>query len=343
MNGEGNKIAPFLTICIATYERAERLRKTVECILAQVPGPEVELLVVDGASRDHTGQIMESFISRFGFVRYLCLPRKGGVDNDFRKGLEDARGKYVWFFCDDDFLADSAVEKVLDALHTHAPEVLVVNAEARDENCGEVLNENLLRIGTNRIYTRDQQLEFFRDVVAYITYIGAVVIRRELWLQRPHHRYSGSELAHIGMIFGEPLPGIAVVIGEPLVRLSQFSSQWSSRAFRIWMINWPGLIWSFDWIPERFRRAIVPRYPWRNIPKLIVLRAVGDYDMEKYHTHVRPLEKNLLYRSATRVAALIPRRPLRLLVLACYAIFLPARKQRIFQLKRSKIATGQES
>ena len=342
MSGERKGVAPFLTICIATYERAEQLRRTVECILAQLPGPEVELLVVDGASRDHTARVMESFVSRSRLVRYLRLASKGGVDNDFRKGLEDARGKYVWFFCDDDFLADTAVEKVLAALHTHSPEVLIVNGEARDEKCGEVLNENLLRIRGGRIYAQDRQLEFFRDVVAYITYIGAVVIRRELWLQRPHQRYSGSELAHIGMIFHESLPGIAVVIGEPLVRLSQFSSQWSSRAFRIWMINWPGLIWSFDWIPERIRRAIVPRYPWRNIPKLIILRAVGDYDLEKYTTQVRPLEKNFLYRAVTRAVALIPRRPVRLLVLACYSMFLPGRKQRIFQLKRSRFAPGQE-
>jgi len=335
MSGTANELTPFLTICIATYERAERLRRTVDCILAQLPGPEVELLVVDGASRDDTGRVMESFASRSKLVRYLRLSQKGGVDNDFRKGLEDARGKYVWFFCDDDFLADDAVEKVLGALRSHSPEVLIVNGEARDEECGEILNENLLGITGVRIYTQDRQLEFFRDVVAYITYIGAVVIRRELWLQRPHQRYSGSELAHIGMIFHEPLPGIAVVLGEPLVRLSQFSSQWSARAFGIWMINWPGLVWSFDWIPDRSKLAIVPRYPWRNIPKLIVLRAVGDYDLAKYRTHVLPIEKNLLYRIASRMVASIPRRPVRWLILACYSMFLPGRRQRIFQLRRS--------
>ncbi len=342
MSDERKEVAPFLTICIATYERAQQLRKTAECILAQLAGPEVELLVVDGASRDHTARVMESFVSRSALVRYLRLASKGGVDNDYCKGLEAARGKYVWFFCDDDFLVESAVEKVLEALRTHAPEVLIVNAQALDEKCGEVLNENLLGIRSNRIYAQDQQPEFFRDVAAYITYIGAVVIRRELWLQRPHQRYSGSELAHIGMIFHEPLPGNAMVIGEPLIRLRQFSGQWASRAFRIWMINWPGLIWSLDWIPQRIRRAIVPRYPWRNIPKLIVLRAVGDYDLEKYTVQVRPLEKNFLYRAMARAVALIPRRPVRLLVLACYAMFLPGRKQRIFQLRRSRFAPGQE-
>ena len=69
----------------------------------------------------------------------------------------------------------------------------------------------------------------------------------------------GSELAHVGVIFHEPLPQGALTTAETLVRLRLLSSQWTARSFRIWMINWPRLVWSLEWPPPGARSSVVYR------------------------------------------------------------------------------------
>ena len=322
---------PLLSICIATVDRAELLQKTLACIVKQLTD-DVEVVVVDGASGDHTEQVVRSFERRD--IRYCRLPRKGGVDHDFHVGVLQSEGEYVWFFCDDDFFEDGAVEAVLERLQRESPDVLVVNGIGWDDQSDAILKDNFLGFTTDRHYSSGQEAVFFQDVAAYITYIGAVVVRRSLWIQRPHDQYAGSELAHIGMLFHATLPRGAIATGRPLVRLRLLNNQWTARAFRIWMVNWPSLVWSLGMLPREVRQAIVSRRPWRNLGKLLVLRASGDYDRSGFDACIRPGEPSLVWRLMTRTIAALPARPLGLAVLAAYRIMFPSRKLRIQQLER---------
>lgn len=332
MNGTNPANEPFLSICIATLERAEMLRQTLACIVPQLTD-EVELLIVDGGSKDRTEEVANSFAN--GRIHYHRLPVKGGVDNDFREGLERAAGRYVWFFCDDDFFEPGAVGKVIDRLKREAPDLLVVNGRGWDDETGEILKENFLGFEEDRRYAKDDQARLFEEVAAYITYIGAVVVRREMWLSRPHSAYAGSELAHIGVVFHAPLANGAVAIGEPLVRLRLLSSQWTSRSFKIWMVNWPRLVWSLPFPKRVLKRVVSPR-PWRNLAKLVVLRASGDFHSLGFRDCIQPAEPNPIYRTAAACIARLPVEPLRVLVLAAYRLLVPSRKLRVQQLTRRR-------
>ena len=52
--------APTLSICIATFRRADYIVETLDSILFQAP-PEVEILIVDGASPDETFSVMSEY------------------------------------------------------------------------------------------------------------------------------------------------------------------------------------------------------------------------------------------------------------------------------------------
>src|SRR5262249_57418214 len=43
-------------------------------------------------------------------------------------------------------------------------------------------------------------------IVPYVSFIGCVVIKRDLWLNREKDRHIGSEFIHVGVIFQAPLP-----------------------------------------------------------------------------------------------------------------------------------------
>ncbi len=51
----------LLSICIATYNRAEYIGETLESIIPQVTD-EVEIVIVDGASTDNTSSVVKHYI-----------------------------------------------------------------------------------------------------------------------------------------------------------------------------------------------------------------------------------------------------------------------------------------
>ena len=100
-----------LSICIATYNRARYIGETLNSIILQV-NEDVEILVVDGASTDNTKEFIEGYERLCSQLRYVRLPVKGGVDEDYAKAVELACGEYCWLMTDDDILKDGVVKKM---------------------------------------------------------------------------------------------------------------------------------------------------------------------------------------------------------------------------------------
>lgn len=118
-----------LTIGIPTWNRAGELRDCVERIALQVEplAGHVEILVADNASPDATPEVLASLAARHSCVRYIRNSSNLGVDGNYIRLLEAARGRYLWLFGDDDFIGDGAVEQVLEAINTHGPSLILTN------------------------------------------------------------------------------------------------------------------------------------------------------------------------------------------------------------------------
>ena len=52
---------PLLSICIATYNRANFIGETLDSIILQLT-EDVEVVIVDGASTDNTREVVESYV-----------------------------------------------------------------------------------------------------------------------------------------------------------------------------------------------------------------------------------------------------------------------------------------
>ncbi len=294
----------LLSICITTRNRASYLAETLSDLLKQATS-EVEIVILDAASGDGTPQTAEALAAMNPSLSYHRRETNQGIDKDYASTADLARGEYVWFMSDDDLLANNSVEKVLHACRKGYA-LIVVNAEDWNMDFSERLGGPRLPIREDREFGCDQFVELFESVGHFLSFIPGIVVKKEIWSSREKEPYFGSFFAHLGILFQAPLPGSALVIAEPLVRIRNGNVSWSGRSFEIWMVRWPSLITSLEALPESSRRKVSDPEPWRNPAKLIEYRAMGAYSLEEYRNWIVPQHPPLLVRALAIAVAITP-------------------------------------
>jgi hypothetical protein len=107
---------PFWSVMIPTYEGADRIAGTLECVLVQAPGPErMQIEVVDDASRrgDTEAVVREVGGGRVGYFRQ---PTNVGHSANFNTCIRRARGEIVHILHDDDLVRPGFYDRLEPAL-----------------------------------------------------------------------------------------------------------------------------------------------------------------------------------------------------------------------------------
>jgi abequosyltransferase len=269
-----------LSICIATLNRAAFIAQSLDAILAQLT-PDVELVIVDGASTDGTAELLAGYVHHNPGIVYRRESENLGVDRDFDKAVHYAGGDYCWLMSDDDLLVPGAVETVLSQL-ADEPDLVIVNAEIRTRDLSTILKGNQLELAADVDYAGGDQERLFAVAGSYLSFIGAVVIRRAAWLAREREPYFGSQFIHMGVIFQTPPLAHSRIIAQPLVRIRYGNASWSARGFDIWVRKWPKLIWSFTQFSDAVKARVTARFPACSIKTLLWYRALGAYGQPEY-------------------------------------------------------------
>ncbi|HEY6952593.1 MAG TPA: glycosyltransferase family 2 protein [Bacteroidota bacterium] len=293
-----------LSICIATYNRAAFIARTLESIIPQLVSG-VELLVVDGASTDNTQEVVKHYAQKCRRLRYVRLSEKGGVDRDYCKAVEIARSEYVWLFSDDDMLGPGAVARILEETRKRYS-LIIVNAKVMDSEMRTVLTPAMLGDCSRKIFKTSELDDLFECIVPYVSFIGSVVISRSLWLQRNTERYIGTEFVHVGVIFQAPLPGLSVVLGEPLIAIRYGNAQWSTRASSIWLWTWPRLLESFEHVSAKTRRRKTNPVSWKELKKIVVYRSLSSFSYDVYRKFFLKSAFPVWWKAITLIVALFP-------------------------------------
>lgn len=292
-----------LSICIATFKRAAFIAQTLDSILPQL-GAGTELIVVDGASPDHTHEIVEGYAREWPNLAYYREAENSGVDADYDKAVGYARGRHVWLMTDDDLLIPGAVDRVRDLLAQEDPDLLVVDAEILDVGLEQLLQARRFGFSGLRIYGRGDADALLADAGDPLSFIGGTIIRRSLWQARERQAYYGTLFVHVGVIF-QALVDKALLLGEPLIQIRFGNAMWGPRGFEIWMFKWPDLIWSFAGFSDAAKQKVIAREPWRIPRKMLGFRANGSYGMAEYRQFLAPRATGS-WRLALQAFALLP-------------------------------------
>lgn len=100
----------MVSIIIATYNSGKTLRRALDSVLNQTY-QDWECIVVDGASKDNTIEIVKEYVSKDARFRYISEPDHGIYDA-FNKGWKMAKGEWVMYLGSDDRLTQNGFTEV---------------------------------------------------------------------------------------------------------------------------------------------------------------------------------------------------------------------------------------
>ena len=321
-----------LSICIATYNRSEFLYETLLCLSKQLQDG-VEIIIVDGNSTDRTFEVSKIFTSQSNSIRYYKELINSGVDADFDKAVLYAKGEYCWLFSDDDLLIKDAIEYILKLISSKY-NLLVVNSNIYSKEMNILLLENILNIRNDIDFT-DECEQAFRIIARYLSFIGAIIVKREFWLTRERHFYHGSEFAHIGVLFQYPPVSSIKIIAKPLIMIRYGNSQWATRGFEVWIKQWPAIINTLTSFSTNSRSYILNNNTFGLLKFCCLYRAMGIYNIDKYYNNF-DIFSNLLKKIVLKIIANLPSKFLNFMI---SIILIKGSKLTIYRLLNSISST----
>ena len=105
-----------ISVITATYNSGRTISDTLESVLRQTYS-DVELIVVDGASRDDTMDVVRRYEPRFGGRMHWTSEPDRGIYDAMNKGIARATGDVIGILNSDDFYtSDTVLERVAEAM-----------------------------------------------------------------------------------------------------------------------------------------------------------------------------------------------------------------------------------
>lgn len=102
--------SPYFSIIIPTYNCGDKLARSLDSALAQ--DADYEILIMDGASTDGTAEIIKSYAKRNPDLIRWVSEKDAGVYDAMNKGIDLARGKYLYFLGAGDTLRPGALARI---------------------------------------------------------------------------------------------------------------------------------------------------------------------------------------------------------------------------------------
>ncbi|WNM41450.1 bifunctional glycosyltransferase family 2 protein/CDP-glycerol:glycerophosphate glycerophosphotransferase [Micromonospora halotolerans] len=116
----------LISFVVPAFKVQGYLRECLDSILDQ-PFEDVEVIGIDDASPDDSGEILDEYAARDPRVHPVRLTENVGLGPARNIGLDRAVGDYVWFVDGDDWLVPGCLPHVADRLHATRPDVLLVD------------------------------------------------------------------------------------------------------------------------------------------------------------------------------------------------------------------------
>jgi glycosyltransferase involved in cell wall biosynthesis len=166
---------PLVTALINTYNYGRYLPFAINSVLNQTY-PNIEILVVDDGSTDHTPQVLEQYGDRIRVIR----TQNGGQGHTFNVGIPEARGELVMLLDADDTWLPEKVERMVTLAAEQPKAAMLYHRFQNIGKDGSALGEPQPHVMTNG----DYRSKYLRSGGTWWSPITSVLVFRPEHIRR---------------------------------------------------------------------------------------------------------------------------------------------------------------
>lgn len=141
MSESNNPSEPLVSVCIPTYNRAQKLQRAVDALLSSTYR-NLEIIISDNASSDDTENVCLALEKLDSRIKYYRHPENRGPTANFEFARSQATGKYFLWHGDDDYLDSKYICDCINELERDASLVLVSGVAAYQDKWG-IISRNI--------------------------------------------------------------------------------------------------------------------------------------------------------------------------------------------------------
>ena len=172
----------FLSIVIPSHNKAIFLKKAIRSILNDDEfGRNINLIISDNSLNSDIRNLYKNEYSNNKYIKYFSSKKFNCLDSNVNRSIELATGKYAWVFGDDDILVTGILKKIVKFLKTKKPNLLVCNSKAFSEE--GIIESKRVPKNKNFLYGKNDNDKFLMEMGGYLTYVGAIIVNKKLWIE----------------------------------------------------------------------------------------------------------------------------------------------------------------
>lgn len=130
---------PLVSICIPTYNGERYLQEALDSVKAQTY-KNIEVIISDDNSKDHTLEICDRFKNEVDFPVYIYNHTPSGIGANWNHCVEKANGEYIKFLFQDDILIENCLSEFNCLKNIMTARVFFCKRNLIDEN-SKIIND----------------------------------------------------------------------------------------------------------------------------------------------------------------------------------------------------------
>ena len=166
---------PLVSVIIPSYNHAEYVEQSILSVVNQ-SYKNIELIVIEDGSTDHSRNILEVLQKQFGF--YLEFQSNQGISKTMNKAIRYAKGKYITGVASDDIWVEGRLEKQVRFMESHPDCSVAVGKALFIDKDGQERDDIVV---FSSITHPEQQLKFESLIEDNCIPAGATMFTKEIW------------------------------------------------------------------------------------------------------------------------------------------------------------------
>lgn len=151
-----------ISVIVPVFNLEQVITRTLESICNQ-SYKNFEIIIIDDGSTDNSAKVINSYLSNKKIQYKIIKQNNTGVSGARNRGVEEAKGKYIYFLDGDDYIHEDTFKEFSDAIDGTDADVLYCGYSTIDES-GNILSKVDTRIknimtgkemALNMIYARE--------------------------------------------------------------------------------------------------------------------------------------------------------------------------------------------